>query len=148
MQGPELLRELKRMVDELAALNEIGKALTSSLDISEVMELILEKVSRLLKPSNWSLLLVDPVTNELYFQAARGPGAEVLLGMRLRPGEGIAGHVATSGKPLRVDDVRKDPRFAARFDEKTSLHTRSILCVPLSAKGRVLGVIELVNGAQ
>jgi diguanylate cyclase (GGDEF)-like protein len=148
MQGPELLRELKRMVDELAALNEIGKALTSSLDISEVMELILEKVNALLRPSNWSLLLQDPVTDELFFQAARGPGSAALLGMRLKPGEGIAGHVATSGKPLRVDDVRKDPRFAARFDEKSSFHSRSILCVPLSSKGRTLGVIELVNGAQ
>src|SRR3954470_3540696 len=127
MQGPELLRELKRMVDELAALNQIGKALTSSLNIEEVMELMLEKVSSLLKPSNWSLLLLDPVTNELYFQAARGPGSEVLLGLRLKPGEGIAGHVMTTGKPLRVDDVRRDHRFAARFDEQSAFTSRSIL---------------------
>jgi len=148
MQGPELLRELKRMVDELAALNEIGKALTSSLDISEVMALILEKVSKLLKPSNWSLLLLDPVTSELSFKAARGPGSEALLEMKLKPGEGIAGHVASTAKSLRIDDVRKDPRFAARFDEKSSFHSRSILCVPLHSKGRVLGVIELVNDAE
>jgi diguanylate cyclase (GGDEF)-like protein len=136
------------MVDELAALNEIGKALTSSLDIREVMHLILEKVSGLLRPSNWSLLLLDPATGELYFEAARGPGSEVLLGLRLSPGEGICGHVATTGQPLRVDDVRQDPRFAARFDEKSSFSSRSILCVPLSAKGRVLGVVELVNDAK
>jgi diguanylate cyclase (GGDEF)-like protein len=148
MQGPELLRELKRMVDELAALNEIGKALTSSLDISEVMNLILAKVSGLLKPSNWSLLLLDPQTGELYFQAARGPGSDKLIGLRLSPGEGIAGHVARTAQPLRVDDVRTDARFAARFDEKSSFHSRSILCVPLVAKGTVLGVVELVNGAQ
>ena len=148
MQGPQLMRELKRMVDELAALNEIGKALTSSLDISEVMELILDKVAKLLKPSNWSLLLLDPATNELYFQAARGPGAEALLNLRLRPGEGIAGQVATSGKPLRVEDVRNDARFSGRFDEKSSFHSRSILCVPLASRGRVLGVIELVNDAE
>jgi diguanylate cyclase (GGDEF)-like protein len=147
MQGPELLRELKRMVDELAALNQIGKALTSSLNIDEVMELILEKVSQLLKPSNWSLLLLDPVTNELYFQAARGPGSEVLLGLRLKPGEGICGHVVATMKPLRVDDVRRDHRFAGRFDEKSSFTSRSILCVPLTSKGRALGVIELVNDA-
>src|SRR2546425_6985690 len=142
MQGPDLLRELKRMVDELAALNEIGKALTSSLDISEVMELILAKVNHLLKPSNWSLLMVDPATDELYFLAARGPGAEVLMGMRVKKGEGICGHVASSAKPLKVDDVRTDQRFATRFDEKSSFHTRSILCTPLISKGRVLGVIE------
>jgi len=148
MQGPDLLRELKRMVDELAALNEIGKALTSSLDIGEVMRVILERVSTLLKPSNWSLLLVDPATNELYFKAARGPGAERLLGLRLKPGEGIAGYVATTARPLRVDDVRSDARFAPRFDDASSFHTRAILCVPLISRGHALGVIELVNGAQ
>src|SRR5438067_1511354 len=131
MQGRDLLRELKRTVDELAALNEIGKMLTSSLDISEVMQLILDKVSDLLKPSNWSLLLQDPITSELYFQAAMGPGSEALIGLRLKPGEGIAGHAAVSGQPLRVVDVRQDPRFAARFDEASSFHTRSILCMPL-----------------
>src|SRR2546426_519736 len=70
MRGKDLLRELQRTVDELAVLNEIGKALTSSLDIGEVMHVILAKVSELLKPSNWSLLLKDPVTEELYFHAA------------------------------------------------------------------------------
>ena len=148
MQGSELLRELKRTVDELAVLNEIGKALTSSLDISEVMHLILAKVSQLLKPSNWSLLLLDPQTQELRFQAAVGAGSEKLLGLRLKRGEGIAGHVAQSREPLRVDDVREDPRFAARFDEKSSFLTRAILCVPLISKDRCLGVIELVNGAK
>jgi diguanylate cyclase (GGDEF)-like protein len=148
MQGPELLRELKRMVDELAALNEIGKALTSSLDISEVMQLILEKVSELLKPSNWSLLLLDQQTGELLFQAARGPGSDKLKGLRLAPGEGIAGHVATTRQPLKVDDVREDHRFSSRFDAQTSFHSRSILCTPLISRDRVLGVIELVNGAK
>ncbi|HUJ29064.1 MAG TPA: sensor domain-containing diguanylate cyclase, partial [Myxococcales bacterium] len=94
MRGTDLVRELKRTVDELAVLNEIGKALTSSLDIGEVMHIILAKVSELLKPSNWSLLLRDQVTNELYFHAAVGAGSDQLLGLRIKPGEGIAGWVS------------------------------------------------------
>jgi diguanylate cyclase (GGDEF)-like protein len=147
MRAKDLLRELQRTVDELAVLNEIGKALTSSLEISEVMHLILDKVSQLLKPRNWSVLLKDANTGELVFKAAVGPGAEALQDLRIAPGEGIAGWVATNGKPLRVEDVRKDPRFSARFDEASSFQTRSILCVPLLFKGNVLGVIELVNSA-
>jgi len=146
MQAKDLLRELKRTVDELAVLNEIGKALTSSLDIGEVMHVILAKVSELLKPSNWSLLLLDPGTGELYFKAAVGAGSERLQGLRIKSGEGIAGWVATNVKSLKVDDVTEDPRFAARFDKASRFHTKSILCVPLSFKGKVLGVIELVNG--
>jgi len=145
MRGKDLLRELQRTVDELAVLNEIGKALTSSLDIGEVMHVILAKVSELLKPTNWSLLLKDHATGELYFHAAVGEGSDCLLGMRLQPGEGIAGWVAEHNQPLLVPDVHADPRFASRFDKASRFHTKSILCVPLTFKGRTLGVIELVN---
>jgi diguanylate cyclase (GGDEF)-like protein len=146
MQGPDLLRELKRTVDELGMLNQIGKALTSSLDIGEVIHLILAKVSELLKPRNWSVLLKDPLTGELVFKAAVGPGSEKLAELRVRPGEGIAGWVADHNQALLVEDVSKDPRFAARFDEASRFHSRCILAVPLVTKGNVLGVIELVNG--
>src|SRR2546426_11011479 len=148
MRGKDLLRELQRTVDELAVLNEIGKALTSSLDIGEVMHVILAKVSELLKPSNWSLLLKDHTTSELYFHAAVGEGSDRLLGMRLRPGEGIAGWVAQHNQPLLVPNVHADPRFASRFDKASRFHTKSILCVPLTFKERTLGVIELVNGPR
>jgi len=146
MRGKDLLRELQRTVDELAVLNEIGKALTASLDIGEVMHVILAKVSELLKPRNWSLLLHDPATGELYFHAAVGAGSDKLLGLRIKPGEGIAGWVAQHNKPLLVNDVHADPRFASRFDGASRFHTQSILCVPLAFKDRTLGVIELVNG--
>src|SRR3954451_18345424 len=143
MQAQDLLRELKRTVDELAVLNEIGKALTSSLDIGEVMHVILAKISELLKPSNWSLLLKDHGTGELYFHAAVGEGSDRLLGMRLKPGEGIAGWVAQHNQPLLAPNVHADPRSASRFDKASRFHTKSILCVPLTFKERTLGVIEL-----
>jgi diguanylate cyclase (GGDEF)-like protein len=146
MQGRDLLRELKRTVDELAVLNEIAKALTSSLDVGEVMHVILAKVSELLRPRNWSLLLRDPQSGELYFKSAVGAGSDMLLHLRVKKGEGIAGWVAENNKPLLVPDVHADSRFAARFDKSSSFETHSILCVPLTFKERVLGVIELVNG--
>src|ERR1700686_5209652 len=103
MQSRDLLRELKRTVDELGMLNEIVKA-------------------------------------------AVGAGSEKLQGMRIKTGEGIAGWTAANNQILRIDDVHGDPRFAGLFDATSRLHTRSILCVPLAFKGRVLGGIELVNG--
>jgi diguanylate cyclase (GGDEF)-like protein len=148
MDGPDLLRELKRTVDELAVLNEIGKALTSSLDIGEVMHLILAKVSTVLKPRNWSVLLEDQTTHELFFKAAVGPGSERLTNLKVGPGEGIAGWVAQHNEALLVPDVHQDARFASRFDEASRFHTMSILAVPLASKGRMLGVIELVNGEE
>jgi len=60
-------------------------------------------------------------------------------------GEGIAGWVAKHGQVLIVPDVRTDPRFSSRLDEMTRLETRSVICVPLRSKHRVLSVIQLVN---
>src|SRR5213075_3278321 len=129
MRGKDLLRELQRTVDELAVLNEIGKALTSSLDIGEVMHVILAKVSELLKPSNWSLLLKDQVTGELYFHAAVGAGSDRLLGMRLQAGEGIAGWVSQHNQPLLVKNVHADPRFASRSTRPRAFTpSRSSVC--------------------
>ncbi len=146
MEAQELLKELTRTIDELKAFNEIGKVLTSTLDIHEVLGLIMEQVSAVLKPANWSLLLVDDDTNELVFEVAVGPSAMTLKGLRIRVDEGIAGWVAREGRTLLVPDVSADRRFSAKVDEATRFTTQSILAVPMRSRGRTLGVIELVNG--
>jgi len=146
MQPQDLLRELKRTVDELQALNDIGRALTSTLELSEVLHLVMQKVSELLRAGSRSLLLVDEAAGELYYEVAVGPGAERLAQARLPLGDGIAGWVAREGQPVLVEDVRADPRFSDRFDALAGAETRCVLAVPLLAKGRVLGVIELAGG--
>jgi len=146
MNPAELLTALQRTVAQLAASNEIAKALTSTLELREVLALVMQKVSELLRPRNWSLLLQDERTGELYFEVAVGEGAAALQGLRLKPGEGIAGAVFASGGARRVDDVSGESAFAPRFDAATSFRTRSVVAAPLVARGHVLGVIELVNG--
>ena len=145
MEPRDLLRELERKVQELRAFNDVGRSLAGTLDIHELLALIMQKVSEVLRPEHWSLLLVDEQKQELVFEIAVGEGAERLKAMRLPLGEGVAGNVATSGLPVLVPDVRTDPRFAARFDDASGMVTGSLLAVPLLSKGRVLGVVELVN---
>ena len=145
MEAADLLRELKRNVVELAALHEIGKALTSSLELQHVLKLIMEKVGELLAPNHYSLLLAED-TGTLRFEVAVGAGADKLIGQRLEPGEGIAGAAAKSLSAVLVPDVRSDPRFAQRFDALLGYETRSVLALPLKVRDRCLGVIELVNG--
>jgi diguanylate cyclase (GGDEF)-like protein len=136
---------LERRNEELRALVEIGKALTSSLDLDEILGVIMENVSSLLKPRVWSLLLIDEATGELVFEIAVSPVAERLKGVRLRKGEGIAGWVASNGEPLLITDVHEDARFAGQIDRTTDFTTRSIVCVPVRSRSRVLGVIEILN---
>jgi diguanylate cyclase (GGDEF)-like protein len=142
---PQIIEELKKKVEELSAFNDIGKALTSTLDLPKVLDIIMEKISELFRPKNWSLLLLDDSKSQLYFEIAVGEGAEKLLDVRLKVGEGIAGWVAQHGEPLLISDAYSDPRFNPNPDEKTRFRTQSIICVPLKSKGKVLGVIELIN---
>jgi diguanylate cyclase (GGDEF)-like protein len=130
---------------ELAILHDVAKALTSSLNLDSILKTIMEKVAAYFRPDTWSLLMTDDEHHELYFAIAIGDASESLKSVRLRIGEGIAGWVAEHGKPLVVPDVTKDERFSSRVDEMTKWKTKSILCVPLSSKNRVLGVIQLVN---
>jgi diguanylate cyclase (GGDEF)-like protein len=148
MEAQYLLRELKRTVDELAAFNEIGKLLTSTLDIREVLATIMKKVSELLRPENWSLLLIDEQRGDLYFEIAVGEGSERIRDLRVQFGEGIAGWVAREGQPLVVSEVQADPRFSPRFDLAAGFQTKAVLAVPLRFKGRTLGVIEVINGNE
>lgn len=141
----KLLLELQRRNDELATLVEIGKTLTSTLDREDVLNVVMEKVSLLLRSKTWSLLLTDEATGDLIFEIAVSDANTDLKGVRLAKGEGVAGRVAESGEPLLIPDVNDSPFFSPQVDQLTSQETRSIICVPLKSHDRILGVIELVN---
>lgn len=136
----------ERLHDELETLIDIGKALTSHLTLNDVYQVVMQKVSNLLRPQAWSLLIADDQTRELGFEIVVSPAADRLQGTRLQPGEGIAGWVAENGIPLLVPDVAKDARFARHVDLRIGFVTRSIVCVPLVSGQRIIGVIQLLNG--
>jgi len=140
-----LTHDLKKRVEELAILNEMSTSLSSTLDLDEVLTLIMERINAVLKVEAGSLLLIDDKTGELVFQIALGEKAEGVKPFRLQMGQGIAGHVAQSGEPLMISDVQKDRRHYKEVDVTTDFLTRSILCVPMIFKGKVIGVIEIMN---
>ena len=148
MTPANLLAAMKRTVEQLAAFNEIAKALTSTLEVKEVLALVMQKVSELLRPQNWSLLLFDEKRGDLYFEIAVGEAAEKLKLLRIAPGEGIAGACFLTGEPKLVRDVASDPAFSRRFDEASGFPTRSIIAVPLRARARTFGVMELVSAGE
>jgi diguanylate cyclase (GGDEF)-like protein len=141
----EVGADRKRQVQELSVFHDVAKALTSSLNLDSVLQTIMQKMAEYFRPDTWSLLMVDETTDELYFAIAVGPAADSLKSLRLKMGEGIAGWVAKHGESLIVPDVYKEPRFAKRIDEMTKWQTKSVICVPLRAKHRSLGVIQLIN---
>jgi diguanylate cyclase (GGDEF)-like protein len=135
----------RREAGEVAVFQELGKALTSSLQLDQVLRTIMEKIDEFLRPDNWSLLLLDETKQELYFELAVGKASQALKDVRVKVGQGIAGWVAEHGEIVIVPDTAKDTRFFGKVDEKTKMETRSIVAVPVKFRDTCLGVIELIN---
>jgi diguanylate cyclase (GGDEF)-like protein len=144
-RNPAAVASDPREAGEVAVFHELGKALTSSLQLDQVLRTIMEKIDEFLHPDTWSLLLVDEATRELYFEIAIGKGAQTLKDIRIKMGQGLAGWVAQAGQPVVVPDTSRDERFFAAVDQKTKMETRSIVAVPVRFRDHCLGVIELVN---
>ena len=134
--------------DPTAALRtcvEVGKSLTSTLNRKEILELIMLKVSQLIRAQHWSLLLKNEESNALTFEIVVGISKQLFNGLHLLPGEGIAAHVAETGKAVFIPDVDDAPLFNKKVDLHTGFITRSIICLPMIIRGNSLGVIEIVN---
>jgi diguanylate cyclase (GGDEF)-like protein len=145
MDPQDEVGELKRQIERLSLFHEVGKSLFSTLDLQKVLQTIMQKISDLLQPDTWSLLMVEEKTQDLYFEIALGLGAEKLREVHLRLGEGIAGAAAEHGVPVLVEDIRRDNRFSPGIDELVQGDAYSVLCVPVISQQQILGVFELVN---
>lgn len=130
---------------DFATFVRVARFLSSSLDLDVVLRELLTGLDRLLRPTNWSLLLREDGGDGLVFRLVSRAGDQNLAGQRLEPGEGIAGWVLQNEQAVLVRNPASDARFSGRFDKMTGFATRSIVAVPLKAEGHVLGVIELVN---
>ena len=124
---------------------EVAALINSSLDPAEIERLAVETASRCVGADAASLLLLDPKTNELYFEATTGERGAQLKDIRLKPGQGIVGWVARRGGAMIIDDVREDKRFNADVDRTTGDETRTMIVVPVSSKERMLGVLQAIN---
>ncbi|MCP4539649.1 MAG: GAF domain-containing protein [Chloroflexi bacterium] len=137
--------EVIKLNRELTALNDIGQALISTLDLREALTIITDHVTQLLNVEAASVVLYDKVQDDLWFAAASGKGSEFMQGLRLAVGQGIAGWVFQHGKAVIVPNVSEDTRWLDSFDKASGLTTHSIMCVPLRTKGKTIGAIEVMN---
>jgi len=130
---------------QLSFLYETSQALISTLDLREVLANTMELATSILNASASTLMLLDEDTQELVFEIPHGEKKELLRSYRMAMDEGIAGWVATHGKPAIVNDVSQDERFSRDVDARTGFLTKSVICAPLQMKGRTTGVLEVLN---
>ncbi len=125
------------------ALREVGLALGATLDLDEVLELILVKITEALEADRATLYLLDEARDELVSRIVQG---DDVRSIRMKVGQGIAGTVAKTGKPLHVKDAYRDARFSPEWDMLSGYCTKSILAAPMKNHlGRTIGVIQVLN---
>jgi sigma-B regulation protein RsbU (phosphoserine phosphatase) len=117
----------------------------SSAYIQSLVTEIIRVTEKALGASASSVLLMDFEKQELCFKFVQGSAEGMLNEASLGAETGIAGWVARHGEPLIINDVTKDNRFCGDIDDITGFTTKSILCAPLQARGKTIGVIEVLN---
>lgn len=147
------LKIQSRQVENLSRLSsekltkalQVGFVINSTIDLEEVLNLIMKYANIVTDAVASTLMLLDEKTGELVFSIPTGPNAENLKDVRIPPGAGVAGWVAEKQTYLLVPDTRKDDRFYPCIDDMTGMETQSILCVPMKSKRKLIGVLEVMN---
>jgi len=124
----------------LSTLFELGREVTSVLDLAELLEKIPQLIARLTRFSAFAVYLLDEQRQELHIAYAVGYPADVVKTLRLRVGQGVVGAAVEQGRPILVNDISKEPRFVGPLRQMVSQ-----LAVPMRRKGRVIGALNLLS---
>jgi GAF domain-containing protein len=128
----------------LDAARQIGLAMVSSnFDLEKVLNFSMDRIRKILGVEAGSLFLKEK--DRLKVAIAFNTKVDVVKKFRLKIGQGIAGHVAAGGESMIVNDTGKSSQFFPDIDKHTGFKTRSVLCVPLVAQKKLIGVIEVLN---
>lgn len=131
---------------EFGIVSDISYSITATLNLESIFHKVADAVRRTLNAETISIGMMEPETGDIVFvDTLMGPLFRDLPPLRLRPGQGIAGWVATHAAPLIVNNVYADQRFFSKVDYDSGYRTNSILCVPLQIEKRVIGVLEAIN---
>lgn len=133
--------------DPVEALAEISRALTSDMYIEDILKLIVSVTAQVTGSKICSIMLVDEKAKLIRIRASQAMSDAYLRKSPLRLGEGIAGKVVREAKPVIVRDVRRDPDYKYR-DIAVSEGLVSMLAVPMSVRGRVIGVLHVYTSRE
>ncbi|MGA2169029.1 MAG: sensor domain-containing diguanylate cyclase [Terracidiphilus sp.] len=127
---------------DLLVFHQLTRSLTSSFDLDTILRTILEHMERIVEAEQWTLLMLDETTQELYYAIAAGGEREALRGLRVKVGEGVAGWVVQHGETMIVPESRHDPRLTVKHAPE---QVRSVIAMPLRGRKGTHGVIEIFN---
>lgn len=139
----EAERETKRRVQQLRAINYMGQAVTSSLEMNQVLRDVISVVPEMVGAEGVSVLLLEG--DELVFVATSGANSENLQNVRMPADQGLAGQVVRICAPLSITKEEEQDQIYRGIDAQSGYQTRSILAAPLIFGDEIIGVIEAVH---
>lgn len=139
------IQDMQAHISNLERLLRMMEVVNSTLDLSQLLDIIAELAAQLTFTASASVLLIDDETGELHFVAVTGQHSANLRPVTVPMDGSIAGTVARENRPLLIRNVQADPRWYQPADQASGFETRSIIAVPLQLHGRVIGVVEAVN---
>lgn len=145
IENRNLYNGLETEIGRIRDLIETSILLSSTLDLDELLSLIMEKAKEILGAEASSIFQIDRETNELFFRVATGKKGREAKSIRVPMGKGVVGWAAENMQTVYVPDVESDRRFYKDVDKKTQFSTKSIIAVPLITKHGVIGVAEVLN---
>jgi len=145
VQKTQLYEMTQQRMIELDTLNRTSQAISAVLNVDEVLETIKGEVRAMLQAEAVSVLLHAPGSKELVFAATSGPHAAQLQGRRMPDDQGIAGWVMQAWQAIRVNNTQEDPRHYKVIDKTLEATTRNLIAVPMTTRGKIIGIIEAVN---
>jgi signal transduction histidine kinase len=144
-QLAEAQQALRTALLELDVLYALEKEVSAAQNFQQLLDALIAKAMALVQVEAGSVLLVEEQTGQLFFKSAIGAKGEEVKRLRLHTGQGLAGWVAQTGRPIRTNDAQRHPAFDATVAEKVGFETRSALCVPIVADRGCIGALELLN---
>jgi phosphoserine phosphatase RsbU/P len=140
------LAERRDAMEELSSIIEATKRLNSTLDLGELIHIILQIATRQTGAERGTVFLVDAEKKEMWSLVGLGLRQQVI---RFPLARGIAGWVAREGTAVRLEDAYEDARFEPEIDRLLGFTTRQLLCLPIrNEAGGIVGVLELLNKAM
>jgi Nif-specific regulatory protein len=134
---------LVRKNQELSAILHISKLLTSSFDLRQNLNDVMESLANRLEMQRGCVFLLDRPSKALRIVAAFGLSLEEIQRGKYRIGEGIVGRVIESGQPMFVPNIGAEPKFLNRTGSRPEKSGVSFLCIPIELDGDILGVISV-----
>jgi Nif-specific regulatory protein len=129
--------------DTAQLLLGVGSLVGQEVNLDELLKSLVDRVARSMQADRGTLYLLDPSRGELFSRAAHLPE---LKQIRLKLGQGAAGHVAQTGEPINIPSAQSERRFHGEIDRITGYKTKTLLAVPLKdAQGAVFGVLQVLN---